>query len=668
MVNRILAILVFTAVTAAADSYQQVLTYETGQDVRPLRTIEAEIRKAPASQYPAFEAKMVAIIKSPTATVDAKAFACRQLRLVGSAACVPVVAPLLTDAKLSDMARYALQEMTAHNVNGALRDALAKTTSQPIQIGLINSLGLRGDERAVGQIAKFINAKDPILAAAALHALGNISSREALRYLSTARIPAALQPARDDAYLKCADRLVATGKQQEAEKIYKTMFAKTYPLNIRIAALRGLVVTEQEKSILLLVQLIEYVPELRAVAGGYLVTPLVANPVVSRELVAHLNGATPVAQVALINAMAERGDETGSAAITKLLESTNADVAVAAARALGSTGNVSTVPALLATATKGGDLGKAAESSLQSLRTSGIDAALIAQLPGTSTQATIILIQTLAARRCATAVPAIVKASKIDNADVRTAVFAALGVLVEDSDFKQLVDLFVQADGSDQAEAAVRSACRRLKPATVSGLLLGTLPAASTNLKCALLRLLGQLGGPDALSAVRKNIGSADAKVADTAARVLADWNDAAAIPDLLALARSSDHETYRVLAFRGAMRLLSAKKEAPAEMVKDLDAAMKVAPQADEKKLVIGALGELKTAAALPVLATVLADPALQVDAGNAYLRVVDAIEGSDKSGAVAGLEKFLVLFKDEELRTKAKTKLQALQAPPNK
>jgi HEAT repeat protein len=133
-------------------------------------------------------------------------------------------------------------------------------------------------------------------------------------------------------------------------------------------------------------------------------------------------------------------------------------------------------------------------------------------------------------------------------------------------------------------------------------------------------------------------------------------------MPDLLAIAKTGKTDTFRVLAFRGYMRLLNDNKPGAEELVKKLDEAMKFAPQADEKKLVIGSLGELKTASALPVLSTVLTDPALQADAGAAYLRVVDAIKG-DKPTAIAVLKRFLELSKDEGQRANATKMLDALE-----
>ena len=60
---------------------------------------------------------------------------------------------MLTGEETSDMARYALERMPGEAVNDALRGALPNAKGKP-KVGIINSLGERQDEKAVGALGE----------------------------------------------------------------------------------------------------------------------------------------------------------------------------------------------------------------------------------------------------------------------------------------------------------------------------------------------------------------------------------------------------------------------------------------------------------------------------------------------------------------------------------
>ncbi|MDQ1257522.1 MAG: hypothetical protein QG656_2128, partial [Candidatus Hydrogenedentes bacterium] len=93
------------------------------------------------------ESDLIAVLQSDASQFD-KIEACRQLSIKGGPAAVPVLAALLTDEKLSHMARYALEPMPCAEAGAALRDALGKTTGL-LKVGMINSLAMRDDAEAV---------------------------------------------------------------------------------------------------------------------------------------------------------------------------------------------------------------------------------------------------------------------------------------------------------------------------------------------------------------------------------------------------------------------------------------------------------------------------------------------------------------------------------------
>jgi hypothetical protein len=145
------------------------------------------------------------------------------------------------------MARYALERIPDTAVDDALREALPKTTGK-VQVGIINSLGQRRDSKSVSALSKLVSDSDAMVAEAAIAALGKIAGSEATKVLAEAKDQTGDQPLRGklqvpvlDAYLKCADRIAAQGKKEEALAIYKELYKRDKPTPIRTAALRGMV-------------------------------------------------------------------------------------------------------------------------------------------------------------------------------------------------------------------------------------------------------------------------------------------------------------------------------------------------------------------------------------------------------------------------------------------
>jgi HEAT repeat protein len=148
---------------------------------------------------------------------------------------------LLTDEKLSHMARYALERMPCECGVDAMRDALGKVKGN-LKIGVINSLGVRRDAKATGALVGLLKDSDKGIANAAAAALGKIGSPEAAKALSG--LPESLPVA--DALLACAEQLLADGKKIDALTIYKTLL-KSEIKHVKLAATRGMLAAAGQK-------------------------------------------------------------------------------------------------------------------------------------------------------------------------------------------------------------------------------------------------------------------------------------------------------------------------------------------------------------------------------------------------------------------------------------
>ena len=141
--------------------------------MKHLKILMAALLAAPLTLLAADEASALKTLASEAKTYD-KAMACDTLARVGTAKAVPVLAGLLGDAKLSDYARNALENIPDAAAGKALVAAL-DTTKGAEKVGVIITLGDRGEKSAVPAL-KGIAKGDGDAAIAAKRALAKIGN------------------------------------------------------------------------------------------------------------------------------------------------------------------------------------------------------------------------------------------------------------------------------------------------------------------------------------------------------------------------------------------------------------------------------------------------------------------------------------------------------------
>jgi len=194
------------------------------------------------------ESELIAVLQSDAPQKE-KADACRQLARVGTKEAVPALAALLGDEKLAHMARYGLEPIDDPAVDEALRDALGKLEGRPLA-GVVGSVGVRRDAKAVGQLVTMLDNPDADVARTAARSLGRIANPEAIDGLQQA-LPKARgerRPAVADGCLACAEALLARDKRPEAAAIYQSVAQAELPKHFRVAAAHGLLLARQTQA------------------------------------------------------------------------------------------------------------------------------------------------------------------------------------------------------------------------------------------------------------------------------------------------------------------------------------------------------------------------------------------------------------------------------------
>ena len=246
------------------EAMTKLAAYDFGLPNTALQTVRELI--AGSSGNPAqrreLAARLAALLGSP-APRGAKDFVCRQLAIIGTGEDVPALASLLADEQLSHMARFALERIPGPAADSALREALGRVKGK-LLVGVINSIGNRADAKAVEDLSRLTADPDPAVAVAAAAALGKIgpASSNALAQ-ALAKAPAAVRPIVADAWLLCADQLVAQGKHNEAIAVYDRVRQTDVGRAARIAATRGAIVARQAGGAGLLVCLLYTSPSPR---------------------------------------------------------------------------------------------------------------------------------------------------------------------------------------------------------------------------------------------------------------------------------------------------------------------------------------------------------------------------------------------------------------------
>lgn len=185
-------------------------------------------------------AKLVAMVKDPKSTVFQKAIACKKLAFVGGKEAVAPMAALLDHPQLSCYARFGLEPNPDPSVDTALRAALPKLKGR-LLVGLITTIGVRKDARALDAIAKLIDNPDAEVAGAAAASVGMIGGLQAAKVLQAAlgTTKPPVFPVVARACLLCAEGLMAANRARSLE-LYTQLSATTMPEPVRLAALRVL--------------------------------------------------------------------------------------------------------------------------------------------------------------------------------------------------------------------------------------------------------------------------------------------------------------------------------------------------------------------------------------------------------------------------------------------
>lgn len=577
------------------------------------------------------ESDLIAVLQSNAPKAE-KAITCKRLAIFGTGKSVPALAPLLTDEELASWARIALEAIPGPAPDAALRNAVGKVEGR-LLIGVINSIAVRRDARAVDALIQKLDDSNTEVASAAAVALGHIGGERPAKALSQSLTngPAGVRSASAQGCILCAEQFLTQGGSGPAIELYDIVRNANVPNQRHLEAIRGAILARKSEGVPLLIRQLESQDKERLGIGLRAARELVGRDV-TEALAAELDRLSPDRRPLLLLALADRKDSAVRPIVQKAAQSSSKDLRVTAINLLIRLGDVSCLPILLEAAVENDpELQEAAMETLVRLPGKDVDADLTARLPKAQDKLKQVLIELAGQRQISEALPAVIPSLQDNDPGIRRAAVETIGIIGRDEQTADLVRLIRKTENPDQradirkALLAISGRCGdkcipHLRPLTQS---------SDNELHMIGLRALAIIGGPEALTVVKSAVKNAEPAVQDEAVRILSTWpnnwpQDSEAGKTLLILATSAQKMSHQILGLRGYLQYIRGNKEFSNEQkVANVTDMLPHIKRPEEMRLAIAVLAEAPCPHALGLLTTLAEDSAVAEEAYSALVQI---------------------------------------------
>jgi len=592
-----------------------------------------KLRNDPTGRPPA-EKALLAFLKT-SAPLPAKMAVCRELRILGGPASIPVLEGFLTDKDMSDPARYALEDIPEEEADLALMRALDKTSGN-LRLGIIQALGFRKYPEAAGPLGKILAGKNETEAVAAAYALGRIGGKTAMAgFVRALGSPSAIiKKAAMSAILAWAEGPSGLNDPAALPAIDAILAAKP-DAAIRRAATRAKISASGEKARAALVGLLRSDDEVvQEAAIGKIKDVFPAGDI--GQITPLLTGLPEGSRVKLIAVLAEYPGKLVLPAVRDRVKSSSQPERIAVLKALAFVGDPSVVPVLAeAAAGSSGEEQAAARASLGWVKGRDFDEAVLARLDSGAPEAVKSeLIQAVGERRIFSGKSVLLGQLSGASIPLRIQALKVLKVIGTPSDIPSLLNHLARAGDETEREeiesAAAALALKIAQPIGRSDIVKARLRTERDPARRAgLIRILAKIGDDSALPLLRQNLMSSEATVKDAAIRAISDWPTAAPVEDVYEIAKKAEGETHRLLALRAFIRLTALSKyRIPENAVSDLRLALEMSRRPEEKRLALAALPDFACPDALRLARSFLNDPDLQAEAKAAVTAIEERLK----------------------------------------
>lgn len=302
-------------------------------------------------------------------------------------------------------------------------------------------------------------------------------------------------------------------------------------------------------------------------------------------------------QVALLHALADRGDAAARPSVLQLASSSpDENVRAATIASLGKLGSAADVPVLIKSLSAKSTVEQAAaRRSLVEISGKTISKTIAAEMKSAPAAVKVQLIDILATRRASSELPAFVAASVDNHPSVRMAAMNALGQLGRSEQIpSMLVGVRMAQPGGerDNAEKNVALVCARIgNEEARADTLINALKsvAADDRDRDQFLSLVGRVGGKKLIDYVRDVATGPDAARRRLGIDALSKWPEASVADVLLEIATKANNPAEQKQAFQGFVKIGATRDNRnDKQRLERMKQAMKYAHTPEEKNLVI--------------------------------------------------------------------------------
>jgi HEAT repeat protein len=583
----------------------------------------------------------IAVLKSDAPPHD-KAMACRALATIGDDRAVEALASLLEDKSLATYARSALERIPGEAVDDALIKALGRAQGE-LRIGIINSIGRRGNSKSVEPLAAFISDGDVPTAAAAIRAVGRIGDSQAAHILEESLNceSAELRSIVAWACLDCAARRERQADKEQALSLCNAVRSGKLPKHIVLAASEQIVAIDgDDRHDLLASSLVsddkqDFDAALQmARAMGANATPL---------LLKSYDRLVPERQLMVLAALGHQHDVSALEVIQRAIKAADPRIR---GQAYASLAEFTTADALRkvlqGTADHDASVASSAREALTASKNDAVNTIIVAALREGDLETVSGAIEVAQERRIADATEPLFALMQNSRAETSLAALRALGSTVDLAGLPRLVEIVLHAPTEQRmaASEAITAACARLPQQECSRLLLDALSKSSGADRVLILQQLASVGDKPALQAVTEAANSNDEAQQDAAVRLLGKWPTPDAAQELFRLTSDSGRATYKTRALRGYIRIARQLDVPPEERLRMCENALRIAQRAEEKELVLDVLRRNPSIQGMNLAITALADKSLADAALAAIREIAPVVAQSNPTDAANALQ----------------------------
>ncbi len=566
---------------------------------------------------------------------DVKMFFMQQLDYIGGDITLVELTKYLTDEKLSAPAIKAMYMSGGGKAAGLFSDKLTEATGEPL-IGIINAIGNAGNIAVVGRLIDLypnanIQVKKAILSA--LSKLNTPASLQLLKKEASAVSYNSESTKATESLLRYA-KSIQSSNNKDCESIAKTILKKSsteiYRTDARLLlagcysgddAVKILVAGMKEKD--------------KAHRGAVIKEAVLVHSSPSLWLKELHKSKNPEVQKEILYLLSQLRDESVTSDIVTFFDNKDDGVRAEALMAYAILKKTKALePALKYMIMHNSDADAEIAAKVLAITAGKEDAVMLSDYYSqVAPKMKVVIINTIGDKRVSDAHELMLKATTNKDSEVSKAAFANLKFVVSGKDLDTLLEKFDKCKNDEFkkniGEAVVAATTHSSNKVSAEAKVLKHINSKTD--KAEYINILAGLGGREAVKAVSNLYKTGSKDVKEAALDALTSWSDNSALSELFDICSTNSPNMHKTKAFKAYVSQVTGGSFPDDQKLLLLRKIMPYAVSTRDNKMVIKALGNVKTYLCYIYLKQYLDDNKLKSDAANSLFKVILPSNGED-------------------------------------